>query len=35
MGINVAVQGVLGGMPSLADLRRTDVDGEVVITVGA
>ncbi len=32
---SVAVQGMLGGMPEAADLRHTEVDGQVVISVGA
>ncbi len=37
MGVigSVAVQGMLVGMPEAADLRRTEVDGQVVISVGA
>ncbi|MCA1674037.1 MAG: transposase [Actinobacteria bacterium] len=31
---SVAVQGMLGGMPEAADLRHTEVDGQVVISVG-
>jgi len=32
---SVAVQGMLGGMPEAADLRYTEVEGQVVISVGA
>jgi hypothetical protein len=32
---SVAVQGMLGGMPEAADLRCTEVEGQVVISVGA
>ena len=37
MGVigSVAVQGMLGGMPEAADLRYTEVEGQVVISVGA
>ncbi len=34
MAVGVAVQAMLGGMPLAADLRRTEVDGEVLIAVG-
>ena len=35
MGKGMAVQAMLAGMPEPADLSRSDVDGRVVITVGA
>jgi hypothetical protein len=35
MTIGVAVQAMLGGMPSPRDLHRVEVDGQVLITVGA
>jgi len=34
VSVGVAVQAMLGGMPVAADLRRTEVDGEVLIAVG-
>jgi len=34
VAVGVAVQAMLGGMPLAADLRRTEVDGEVLIAVG-
>jgi hypothetical protein len=34
VSVGVAVQAMLGGMPLAADLRRTEVDGEVLIAVG-
>jgi hypothetical protein len=35
MTSGVAVQAMLGGMPSPRDLRRDDVDGQVIISVGS
>jgi hypothetical protein len=34
VAVGVAVQAMLGGMPLAADLRRDEVDGEVLIAVG-
>src|SRR5450756_2279468 len=35
MTVGVAVQAMLGGMPSPRDLHRVEVDGQVLITVGS
>ena len=35
MAVGVAAQAMLGGMPESRELRRTEVDGQVLITVGA
>jgi predicted transcriptional regulator len=35
VAVGVAAQAMLGGMPESRELRRTEVDGQVLITVGA